>query len=93
MRLRIDERVPSPAGRAVPASDQQFTIEVEKAFFIDGFRCSTECDPDGWNPVRMRSEVKVAEFAKAVKALDLTAAPARPVTKAGHTARTARLRA
>jgi hypothetical protein len=41
-----------------------------------------ECDPDGWNPVRMRSDVKVAEFAKAVKALDLTAAPARPVTKA-----------
>ena len=41
VRLRIDERVPSPAGRAVPASDQQFTIEVEKAFFIDGFRCST----------------------------------------------------
>jgi alpha-2-macroglobulin len=82
VRLRIDERVPSPAGRAMPASDQQFTIEVEKAFFIDGFRCSIECDPDGWNPVRMRSEVKVAEFAKAVKAVDLTAAPARSVTKA-----------
>ena len=70
------------AGRAAPASDQQFTIEVEKAFFIDGFSCSTECDPERWNPVGMRSDVKVAEFAKAVKALDLTAAPARPVTKA-----------
>jgi alpha-2-macroglobulin len=82
VRLRVDEKVPSPAGHATPATDQHFTIEVEKAFFVDGFRCSIECDPDGWNPVRMRSEVKVAEFAKAVKAIDLTAAPTRPVPKA-----------
>ncbi len=82
VRLRLDERVPSPAGRATPAGDQHFTIEAEKAFFIDGFRCSIECDPDAWNPVRMRSEVKVTEFAKAMKALDVTAAPTRSVTKA-----------
>ena len=65
-----DRRASAVARRAAPCPlrDQQYTIEVEKAFFVDGFRCSTECDPDGWNPVRMRSDVKVADFAKAVKA-------------------------
>jgi uncharacterized protein YfaS (alpha-2-macroglobulin family) len=82
VRLLLDDKVPSPAGGATPATEQHFTIEGEKAFFIDGFRCSIECDPDGWNPVRMRSDVKVAEFAKAVKAQDLTAKPVRDVAKA-----------
>jgi uncharacterized protein YfaS (alpha-2-macroglobulin family) len=80
VRLRLDEQLPSPAGRATPGADQHFTIEVEKAFFIDGFRCTAECDPDGWNPVRMRSEVKASEFSKAVTALELAATPV-PVSK------------
>ena len=45
--------------RATPADDADFTIEVEKAFFIDGFRCTANAIPIGWNPLRMRSEVKV----------------------------------
>ena len=81
VRLQLDNQVPSPAGSATPAAEQRFTIQVEKAFFVDGFRCEAQCDPDRANPVRMRAEVKVTDFAKAVRALDLSATPPRAVTK------------
>jgi hypothetical protein len=81
VRLQIDPQVPSPVGPATPAAEQHFTIEVEKAFFVNGFKCTSQCDPDAANPVEMRAEVKVTDFAKAVKALDLSATPARAVTK------------
>ena len=79
VRLQVDDQLPSPSGPATPASAQHFTIQVEKAFFVDGFKCDTGCDPDSANPVQMRAEVKVTAFAKAVKALDLSATPARAV--------------
>src|SRR5215203_3286849 len=81
VRLQVNDQLPSPAGAATPAADQHFTIEVERAFFIDGFKCGSQCDPDAANPVQMRAEVKVTEFAKAVKALDLSTTPARAVAK------------
>jgi alpha-2-macroglobulin len=82
VKLGLDRQLPSPAGPATPASVQSFTIEVEKAFFIDGFRCRVECDPDGWNPIEMRSEVKAADFAKVVSATELTTpTTARPVAR------------
>ena len=52
VRLQLDDRLPSQAGGATPAGPQHFTIEVEKAFFIDGFKCETQCDPDAANGVR-----------------------------------------
>ncbi|MEO7270875.1 MAG: MG2 domain-containing protein [Vicinamibacterales bacterium] len=81
VRLQVDPQIPSPAGPATPAVEQHFTIEVEKAFFVNGFKCTSQCDPDGANPVEMRAEVTVTDFAKAVKALDLSATPARAVAK------------
>ena len=60
---------------ANPGKPQTFTIHAERAFFIDGFRCRAECDPDRWNPVQMRRGVKVADFAAAAIVTDVTAAP------------------
>ncbi|HEX6972991.1 MAG TPA: Ig-like domain-containing protein, partial [Vicinamibacterales bacterium] len=73
VQLTVDGTVPSPAGAATPGKDQSFTIQVEPAFFIDGFYCRAECDPDAWNPVRMRREVNVKAFAASLTAVDITA--------------------
>jgi uncharacterized protein YfaS (alpha-2-macroglobulin family) len=81
VQLQMAPALPSPAGRATPGKTQQFTIEVEQAFFIDGFACRDRCNPDGWNPVEMRRPVKVTDFAAAVTAADITAAE-RPVPRA-----------
>ena len=55
------------AGRTRDAwnQPQTYTVEVEKAFFIDGFECTSQCDGDVGNPLRMRVPVKVTDFAAA----------------------------
>jgi hypothetical protein len=81
VQLKVDPAVPSPAGTATPGKEQAFTIQAEPAFFVDGFYCKAQCEPDGWNPVRMRREVSVTAFTAALTAVDITAAPERAVTK------------
>jgi hypothetical protein len=75
VKLTLDGTLKSPAGPATPAGSQTFTVHADRAFFIDGFRCRTQCDPDRWNPVQTRAPVKIADFAAAVNATDVTAAP------------------
>jgi uncharacterized protein YfaS (alpha-2-macroglobulin family) len=75
VRIELDATLPSPAGKATPGVTQDHTIEVERAFFIDGFECRRECDADGHNPIVMRSSVKVADFSAALVATDITDKP------------------
>ena len=72
VELVLDDGLPSPAGQATPPSTQTYTVKVEPAFFINGFDCTTQCDPDRWNPINMRTAVKATDFAKAVRAVDVT---------------------
>lgn len=81
VKLRVDESVRSTAGSATPGKPQTFTVQVERAFFIDGFRCRAECEPDRRNPIQIRTGVKIADFAAAASASDVTAAPVQ-VSKA-----------
>src|SRR5262245_43416207 len=60
VKLLVDGGVRSPAGSATPGKPQTFTVQVEPAFFIDGFNCRTQCEPDRRNPIKMRTGVKVA---------------------------------
>src|SRR5262245_29545928 len=76
VKLSLDGKLRSAAGPATPAKEQTHVVHAERAFFIDGFRCSSECDPDRWNPIRARAPVKVADFAAAITATDVTLAPA-----------------
>lgn len=69
--LTLAPALRSPAGPATPGRPQSFTIEAEPAFFINGFECSHECDGDARNPIRMRSQVRVIDFAASVGVVDL----------------------
>ena len=84
--LRLAPTVRSPAGTATPGQRQEYTIEAERAFFIDGFGCRSQCDGDARNSVRARGEMRVADFSAAVGAVNL--ADGKPVPKpAGQPAR------
>jgi uncharacterized protein YfaS (alpha-2-macroglobulin family) len=85
VRLSLNAGLRSPAGSATPGKPQTFTVHAEPAFFIEGFRCRTECEPEGWNPVQMRTAARIADFAAAATATDVTAAPAE-VRKAAQPA-------
>jgi uncharacterized protein YfaS (alpha-2-macroglobulin family) len=77
--LTVHASVPSPAGSATPLSAMAYTIQVERAFFIDGFHCSAGCAPEDNNPLRLRTDVKVASFAAATRVMDVTDARAPKV--------------
>jgi uncharacterized protein YfaS (alpha-2-macroglobulin family) len=79
LQLTLAGTVRSPAGPATPGSPQAYTVETERAFFVDGFYCTAECDPDARNPVRFRTRVTVEDFAKATTVVDASGKPvARP---------------
>ena len=79
LQLTLAGTVRSPAGPATPGAPQTYTVETEKAFFIDGFYCTTECDPDSRNAVRFRTRVNVEDFAKATTVVD--AASGKPIAR------------
>jgi uncharacterized protein YfaS (alpha-2-macroglobulin family) len=80
VRLALDAALPSPAGTATPPEEQTYTIRAEPAFFIEDFRCTSECDGDAWNPLRVSAPVRVADFAAALRATDITSGE-QPVQK------------
>ena len=81
VRLIVDAAVPSPAGPATPQSAAEYTIEVERTFFVTGFHCWRACPADDRNPLRFRVAVKTKEYAAATRAVDVTGAP-QPVARA-----------
>jgi uncharacterized protein YfaS (alpha-2-macroglobulin family) len=70
LQLTLAGTVRSPAGPATPGTAQTYTVETERAFFIDGFYCTTGCDPDSRNALRFRTRVNVEDFAKAITVVD-----------------------
>jgi uncharacterized protein YfaS (alpha-2-macroglobulin family) len=77
VRIALGPALRSAAGSEVPGVEQSYTIKVEPAFFVDGFRCRTSCDPDRWNPVTMRAPVRADAFGRAVRVQDVTS-PSSP---------------
>ena len=83
VRVNVAATVPSPAGSEKPKAASDYTIQVERAFFVAGFRCTEACPADAGNHVKLRSEVKTTAFADAVRAVDITnRAQPVPVAKA-----------
>ncbi len=68
-------------GNVPTPRSQTYTMELEPTFFVDEPTCVTECDPDRWNPVRLRREVLIADARKAFSVTDITTATARPVAR------------
>ena len=72
LRVTVRPDVPSPAGPETPGADQVFTIQLERTFFIDGFDCTAGCDPERWNPARLRADAAAERWRKAVSVIDVT---------------------
>lgn len=77
IRLAIAPTVRSAAGPATPGRRQEFSIDSGRAFFVNGFGCTAQCDGDGRNAIRMRTIVRVADFAAAVRVTDITRSTAQ----------------
>jgi len=82
VKLTLSPTLRSPGGPETPGGPQEFTLEAERAFFVDGPWCVSQCDGDLRNHIRMRSGVKTASFAASLTVVDITRAE-RPVARAG----------
>ncbi|HEY0875000.1 MAG TPA: Ig-like domain-containing protein, partial [Vicinamibacterales bacterium] len=72
IKLTLGAGVRSPAGPATPGRTQEYTFRAEPAFFVNGFWCTSQCDADARNPIRMRAPVRVGDFATSIAVADIT---------------------
>ncbi len=75
VNVALDAQVPSPAGAATPGKLQDYTVKVQRAFFIERFECAAQCNPDYGNSLRLRAPVRIEDFANAISAKDVTNLP------------------
>ena len=90
IRVSLATGAPGAQGRATPDRPQEYVLKLERTFFVEGFRCRTACDPDGYNPLRLRAAVTPRALRRGLKVSDVTD-PARetvvaPKKRAGTTA-------
>jgi uncharacterized protein YfaS (alpha-2-macroglobulin family) len=89
IKILVKGDIPSSAGPAVPGKVDEKTVHLEPTFFLDGFDCSSQCNPDQYNPLRFRASVKVPDLKKALKVWDVTEAakevPLKATAKAVET--------
>ncbi len=81
VKVSVGPRVPSPAGPATPGVAQAYTVEAERAFFLDGFECRSACDGDARNALESRVDITVKTFAAALRAVDISGPAPQPVRK------------
>ena len=76
-------KLPGEEGRETPPVETTRVVELEPTFFVDDFKCTRACDPDSWNPVRFRREVKVDAARAAMTAVDITGPKEQTVARRG----------
>ena len=72
VRLTVDGKVSSLDGGATRGAADTFTIQAERAFFVEGFHCSVQGTPEYGNSLIFRAPLKAEAFAAAVTAADVT---------------------
>ena len=56
--VEVPAGMPGVQGRVTTPRVQTYTMEMEPTLFVDGPSCPAECDPDRWNPLRLRREAR-----------------------------------
>jgi uncharacterized protein YfaS (alpha-2-macroglobulin family) len=84
VRVELDGKLPAIGGAETPGKTQDYVVKVEPAFFIDGHWCDDECDPERWNPLRLRRGVRLEDLRARLTLTDITT-PAKevPIKPAG----------
>ncbi len=73
IRIEMAPGLHGVEGKEGTREAQGVTVRLEPAFFVEGFRCDTACDPDRYNPLRFRGRVTAAAARRALHIADVTA--------------------
>jgi uncharacterized protein YfaS (alpha-2-macroglobulin family) len=58
---------------------QTYTMQLEPTFFVDEPGCRADCDPDRWNPLRLRRTALTSAVRKAFSVADVGGPGAQPI--------------
>lgn len=68
----LDGTLPSAKGSESGGEQQTYTIKLEPTLFVDGPGCSVACDPESYNPLRLRASVRPAQVRRSLSVWDVT---------------------
>jgi uncharacterized protein YfaS (alpha-2-macroglobulin family) len=68
----LDGQVPAAVGGESGRVEQKYTIKLEPTLFVDGPVCSAACDPEGYNPLRLRANVTPTQVRRSLSVWDVT---------------------
>ena len=92
IEVTLDNRLPAVGGPALPPAEQQYTMQLERTFFVAGTRCSAECDPSYRNPIELTADAPLKAFAGGLQVTDISdtakEVAVKPVREPGHRDRT-----
>jgi alpha-2-macroglobulin len=77
IRIGLGPLARGAQGDQTPGQRQEFTLELEPTFFVDGFQCRRGCDPDQYNPLRLRAPIPARVLGRVLAVKDVSD-PARP---------------
>ena len=72
IRVSLDGSLPGAQARGIPDKAHEYVVKLERTFFVEGFRCRTACDPDSYNPLRLRAAVSPRALRRVLKVADVT---------------------
>ncbi|MGZ8867210.1 MAG: alpha-2-macroglobulin family protein, partial [Thermoanaerobaculia bacterium] len=80
LQVFLDENLAATSRAVAPGRSQEYTIQLEPAFFVERLNCTAKCDPEMGTFLQFRTQggVRAAEARKAVSVTDVTD-PAKPV--------------
>jgi uncharacterized protein YfaS (alpha-2-macroglobulin family) len=68
----LDGKVPAAKGSESAREAQKYTIKLEPTLFVDGPVCSVACDPESYNPLRLRALVSAPQVRRSLSVWDVT---------------------
>ncbi|MCM2257002.1 MAG: MG2 domain-containing protein [Vicinamibacteria bacterium] len=73
LRVTLGAGARGTGGPETPGQARFETVRLEAAFFVQGFSCVTSCEPDAWNPLKIRGGLRLAQAAKHVRVREVLA--------------------
>ncbi len=70
--VSLDGKVPAAKGGASSQDAQKYTVKLEPTLFVEGPTCAAQCDPESYNPLRLRASVKPAQLRSRLRVWDVT---------------------
>ena len=82
VRIAVAGSVPSMQGPATPGREQGEVEEMQRALFVVGPECASQCEPSNYNALRLTAPVASAAMRAAISVTDVTGGKSAPVAPA-----------